>query len=175
MVLGLVQRQTHGGSRTAAGRAATAATGCEESGRTGDPAGPEEGTSREGTNSHEVLLSSSSGGRWVHRCGPGASAPCQFFPRVCPSVASTSPCCTRLPTGSTPLMPLYHRYHLHRFVDGHVLVSPPQGLSVPEPRPSITVGGLAVYGRGHGNSARAAAGRSRGTAPGRTPPSRAAA
>src|SRR5690625_965358 len=90
----------------------------------------------------------------VHRCGPGASAPCQFFPRVCPSVASTSPCCTRLPTGSTPLMPLYHRYHLHRFVDGHVLVSPPQGLSVPEPRPSITVGGLAVYGRGHGNSAR---------------------
>src|SRR5690625_4448331 len=90
-------------------------------------------------------------------------------------VASTGPCCTRLPTGSTPLMPLYHRYHLHRFVDGHVLVSPPQGLSVPEPRPSITVGGLAVYGRGHGNSARAAAGRSRGTAPGRTPPSRAAA
>src|SRR5699024_2481970 len=79
------------------------------------------------------------------------------------------------PTGSTPLMPLYHRYHLHRFVDGHVLVSPPQGLSIPEPRPSITVGGLAVYGRGHGNSARAAAGRSRGTAPGRTPPSRAAA
>src|SRR5699024_12799807 len=52
-------------------------------------------------------------------------------------VASTGPCCTRLPTGSTPLMPLYHRYHLHRFVDGHVLVSPPQGLSVPEPRPSI--------------------------------------